>query len=189
MMYVGVPTCPQNPHLYLLPQDLPQRRRTAKDRNQLLLPTRSQPPTPPRPRDHLHHSNTNCKLQHQTPNPPSNTDDISICTETAAYPSQSFFITTTDPSPWPRTTIEHPPNKMSLISKCTSRHSRPNSTTFPELPTITTWLRFLLGGLYGVSLGLRDETRGMVGALFGLNVIAFLRKFHHKLMFNKCIGY
>ena len=64
-----------------------------------------------------------------------------------------------------------------LLSKCTARASRPNSTTFPELPTVTTWFRFIIGGLYGVSLGLRNETRGMIGALFGLNVIAFLPMF------------
>ena len=73
---------------------------------------------------------------------------------------------------------------MSLLVKCTSRHSQPNSTTFPDLPAIITWIRFLLGGLYGLSLGLRAETRGMVGALFGLNVIAFLPMF----WFNSYLG-
>ncbi|KAL7485185.1 hypothetical protein ACHAW6_010786 [Cyclotella cf. meneghiniana] len=66
---------------------------------------------------------------------------------------------------------------MSLLHKCKAYHSQPNATTFPELPTVTTWMRFLLGGLYGVSLGLRDETRGVIGALFGLNVITFLPMF------------
>lgn len=98
-----------------------------------------------------------------------------------------------------------------------SFHSRPDSTTMPELPTITTWvrskrlhiacpldiyfvvpihwpclrrlvsshpsfpphppifgqIRFALGALYGISLGVRNETKGLTGALFGLNVITF----------------
>ena len=98
-----------------------------------------------------------------------------------------------------------------------SFHSRPDSTTVPELPTITTWvrskrlhiacpldiyfvvpihwpclrrlvsshpsfpppppifgqIRFALGALYGISLGVRNETKGLTGALFGLNVITF----------------
>ena len=48
---------------------------------------------------------------------------------------------------------------------------------------MTTWFRFIIGGLYGVSLGLRNETRGMIGALFGLNVITFLPMF----WFNSCL--
>ncbi|KAL3786141.1 hypothetical protein HJC23_010715 [Cyclotella cryptica] len=66
---------------------------------------------------------------------------------------------------------------MSLLNKCKAYRSQPNATTFPELPTVTTWMRFLLGGLYGISLGLRTDTRGLIGALFGLNVITFLPMF------------
>eukprot|EP01083_Nonionella_stella_P160886 526284_1 len=54
-----------------------------------------------------------------------------------------------------------------------SFHSKPDATTVPELPTIITWVRFLVGGCYGVSLGLRNETNGMRGVLYGLNLIAF----------------
>ncbi|KAL7530385.1 hypothetical protein ACHAWF_003360 [Thalassiosira exigua] len=56
-------------------------------------------------------------------------------------------------------------------------HSKPSIETVPELPTIATWIRFVLGGLYGISLGYRNETRGMAGVLLGLNVITFMPMF------------
>ena len=34
-------------------------------------------------------------------------------------------------------------------------------------------IRFALGALYGISLGVRNETKGLVGALFGINLITF----------------
>ena len=64
-----------------------------------------------------------------------------------------------------------------IIKKCTDYRSKPNVKTFPELPTVTTWLRFIIGGVYGLSLGLRNETKGLIGSLFGLNVITFLPMF------------
>ncbi|KAL7511723.1 hypothetical protein ACHAXN_009406 [Cyclotella atomus] len=66
---------------------------------------------------------------------------------------------------------------MSILSQCTARASTPSSQTFPQLPQITTYLRLFLGSLYGLSLGLRDESRGLIGALFGLNIITFLPMF------------
>lgn len=55
-----------------------------------------------------------------------------------------------------------------------SFHSKPDATTVPELPIITTWIRFIIGALYGISLGVRNETNGLTGVLFGLNVITFV---------------
>ena len=34
-------------------------------------------------------------------------------------------------------------------------------------------IRFVLGALYGIFLGVRNETRGVTAALFGFNLIAF----------------
>ncbi|KAL7449682.1 hypothetical protein ACHAWC_001725 [Mediolabrus comicus] len=61
-----------------------------------------------------------------------------------------------------------------LIQKAMQFGSKPDSTSFPELPTVTTWLRLLIGALYGVSLGIRNENSGLVGMTLGLNVIAFV---------------
>ncbi|KAL7544000.1 hypothetical protein ACHAXR_013429 [Thalassiosira sp. AJA248-18] len=58
-----------------------------------------------------------------------------------------------------------------------SFRSKPDATTVPELPAITTWARFLLGASCGISLGLRNEKRGLAGVLFGLNVVTFLPMF------------
>jgi hypothetical protein len=51
--------------------------------------------------------------------------------------------------------------------------SKPDATTLPELPTITIWIRFVLATMFGISLGLRNETRGFFGIAYGLNIIAF----------------
>lgn len=59
---------------------------------------------------------------------------------------------------------------------CTARNSKPNAKTFPALPDYAKLLRFFLGAAYGLSLGLRGET-GLLGALFGLNVVTFLPMF------------
>ncbi|KAL9184411.1 hypothetical protein ACHAXT_002497 [Thalassiosira profunda] len=58
-----------------------------------------------------------------------------------------------------------------------SFRSRPDATTAPELPTIATWIRLALGAMFGVSLGLRNDTRGLIGAMYGLNLIAFMPMF------------
>jgi len=51
--------------------------------------------------------------------------------------------------------------------------SKPDATTLPELPTITIWIRFALAAMFGISLGLRNETRGFFGIAYGFNIIAF----------------
>ncbi len=61
----------------------------------------------------------------------------------------------------------------SVLKKACAIGSKPDESTFPELPTVVTWLRLIIGALYGVSLGLRNENRGLVGLTLGLNVIAF----------------
>ena len=62
----------------------------------------------------------------------------------------------------------------SLLQKAWSFASKPNESTFPELTTVVTWLRLIIGAAYGVSLGMRNENKGIIGATLGLNVIAFL---------------
>lgn len=61
----------------------------------------------------------------------------------------------------------------SVLQKACKFGSKPDASTFPELPTVVTWLRLFIGLFYGISLGIRHETRGLVGATLGLNVIAF----------------
>jgi hypothetical protein len=59
-----------------------------------------------------------------------------------------------------------------MLQKACKFGSKPDASTFPELTTVVTWLRLIIGAIYGVSLGIRNENRGLVGATLGLNVIA-----------------
>ena len=52
-------------------------------------------------------------------------------------------------------------------------NSKPDVMTCPSLPEYMIWLRLVIGGVYGLSLGLRGQMGG-VGILFGLNVITFI---------------
>ena len=66
-----------------------------------------------------------------------------------------------------------PAPKTSIWAKLTSYQSKPTEETFPELPDVLIWVRILLGVLYGISLGLRNQV-GWVGILFALNVTTML---------------
>ena len=46
-------------------------------------------------------------------------------------------------------------------------------------------VRFLLGAAFGLSLGLRNETNGLKGVLYGINVIVFGTS-SICIMFNVC---
>ena len=65
------------------------------------------------------------------------------------------------------------PPKKTILAKLTSYQSKPTEETFPELPDVLIWVRILLGALYGISLGLRNQV-GWVGILFALNVTTML---------------
>jgi hypothetical protein len=58
-----------------------------------------------------------------------------------------------------------------IIGKFFAIGSKPNPTTFPELPDCVLWLRCTLAVGYGIYLGARP---GAVNLLFGLNVVTFL---------------
>ncbi len=64
-------------------------------------------------------------------------------------------------------------SSSSVLKKALKFASKPDASTFPELVTVVTWLRIIIGAIYGVSLGIRNENRGLVGLTLGLNVIAF----------------
>ena len=61
-----------------------------------------------------------------------------------------------------------------LLKKFVTLNSKPTAETFPELPEIIVWLRFVLGLLYGTWLGFGGHDRGGAGVLFGLNFVTFL---------------
>ena len=58
-----------------------------------------------------------------------------------------------------------------FLKKLVAFGSKPNATTFPELPDVALWLRSFLAIAYAWHL--RGRTGG-AGFLFGLNVITFL---------------
>uniref|UniRef100_A0A7S4M719 Uncharacterized protein n=1 Tax=Odontella aurita TaxID=265563 RepID=A0A7S4M719_9STRA len=62
---------------------------------------------------------------------------------------------------------------MRKFNKLFAMGSKPNSSTFPELPDMVILLRMCLAFFYGISLGFRDRGGG-VGVIFGLNLITFI---------------
>jgi hypothetical protein len=70
---------------------------------------------------------------------------------------------------------EPQPPKESVLSKFFAINSKPTKETFPELPNVIVWFRFLLAIAYGVWLGMNPGNRaGGVNLLYGLNFITFL---------------
>jgi len=65
--------------------------------------------------------------------------------------------------------------KPSLLSKLIAINSKPTQETFPELPDVIIWFRFVLAVAYGVFLGLQETHRsGGANVIFGLNFITFV---------------
>ena len=52
-------------------------------------------------------------------------------------------------------------------------NSKPNKDTFPELPDLIVWMRFVLAIAYGSWLGLSGQ-KGGAGIIFGLNFVTFV---------------
>ena len=49
-------------------------------------------------------------------------------------------------------------------------------------------VRFLLGAAFGLSLGLRNETNGLKGLLYGINVIVFGTSWYDNLHNVQCMS-
>jgi len=60
-----------------------------------------------------------------------------------------------------------------LFKKAVAINSQPTEETFPELPTIIIWMRFVLGAAFGTYVGLKGIKSGAI-ALQALNLVAFL---------------
>lgn len=60
------------------------------------------------------------------------------------------------------------------LEKAVKINSKPTEETFPELPTVLIWLRFLLALTYGTFLGSNPTVQGWTVLLHQLNLIAFL---------------
>ena len=63
--------------------------------------------------------------------------------------------------------------KKPVLYKFFALNSKPNAKTFPELPTVILWVRFILATGYGTWLGMSSQ-KGAAGVMFGLNFIAFV---------------
>ena len=61
----------------------------------------------------------------------------------------------------------------SIVNQSVAINSQPTEATFPELPTVLLWMRFVLGAAYGTYVGLQGARGGSL-ALQALNLIAFL---------------
>ena len=65
--------------------------------------------------------------------------------------------------------------KPSVLSKFFSINSKPTLATFPELPNVLVWFRFVLALVYGLYLGLFAPQRSSgTNLLFGFNWIVFV---------------
>jgi hypothetical protein len=60
-----------------------------------------------------------------------------------------------------------------ILKKATAINSKPTEETFPELPTVLIWIRFVLAVVYGTYIG-HVGMRGGAALLHTLNLIAFI---------------
>ena len=60
-----------------------------------------------------------------------------------------------------------------ILKKAVAINSKPTEESFPELPQILIWMRFVLGASYGIYVGLQGLKGGAL-ALQVLNLVAFL---------------
>lgn len=60
-----------------------------------------------------------------------------------------------------------------VARKAIAFNSQPTEESFPELPTVLIWIRFLLATAYGCMLGYRSM-RSLVMLLHTLNLVAFV---------------
>jgi hypothetical protein len=67
-----------------------------------------------------------------------------------------------------------------IWAKAIAFNSQPTETTFPELPQVLIWLRFVLGLLYGIFLGCKD-IHSAVMILQLVNLIIFVPVMYTKL--------
>jgi hypothetical protein len=63
--------------------------------------------------------------------------------------------------------------KKSVLAKALALNSKPTEESFPELPTVLIWFRFLLAVTYGTFLGMKDIRSGAM-ILQSLNLVAFV---------------
>ena len=70
----------------------------------------------------------------------------------------------------------------SLLKKYASMNSKPTKETFPELPTMVIWTRFVLALFYGLWVGLAgDHAPGSTpgtSLMLGINFVTFLPVFY-----------
>jgi hypothetical protein len=65
--------------------------------------------------------------------------------------------------------------KPSVLSKFVAINSKPTTETFPELPNLIFWFRFILAIFYGTYMGLGSVQRSSAASLmFGFNFIVFV---------------
>jgi hypothetical protein len=60
-----------------------------------------------------------------------------------------------------------------VLKKSIAVNSKPTEDTFPELPTVLIWIRFVLAVTYGTLLGIRN-VRGAIMILNAINILTFL---------------
>jgi hypothetical protein len=60
------------------------------------------------------------------------------------------------------------------LQKFFAMNSKPTKDTFPELPDMVVWMRFILALTYGAWLGLGAMSTGGANVIFGLNFVTFV---------------
>lgn len=67
-----------------------------------------------------------------------------------------------------------------MLTKTFAINSKPTEQSFPELPEVLTWFRFVLGLAYGIFLGVKGIRNGFM-VVQALNLICFVPYVYAKL--------
>jgi hypothetical protein len=70
-----------------------------------------------------------------------------------------------------------------VLQKAMMMNSQPTEQTFPELPYVIIWMRFLIALIYGTALGIRN-IRGSIMILNTINLVTFIPYMYCRFYLN-----
>ena len=70
-----------------------------------------------------------------------------------------------------------------VLQKALTINSQPTEATFPELPYVIIWMRFIIAVIYGTTLGIRN-IRGSIMILNTINLVTFIPYMYCRFYLN-----